>query len=284
MSNWVWSQGSPHTTEIVYKIGIYGWRKRCIYLFIVFMMATVIVNMALTIWILRVLHFSIGGMGKLRIRDNGVRVEGNTEFLQSVSASQVRAREGSTLYLESSQNITINARDSNGAVTNRLFMGDKKVVSHSSKFEVRNMKGKLLLSADSDSVYLGAEKLSVAGSGGTEFTGSIQTPLVRADASNLRLESPTKQMLVSAAEGVDIHAPVGGVFIKGLNDIKIQSLKEAIRLDAKIIKFKNLPKSFPAFDGKPYPQVYQLCVCGMNGKLFMAPSRGNCQAVSNICS
>ena len=59
MSNWVWSQGSPHTTEIVYKIGIYGWRKRCIYLFIVFMMATVVVNMALTIWILRVLHFSI---------------------------------------------------------------------------------------------------------------------------------------------------------------------------------------------------------------------------------
>lgn len=43
-----------------------------------------------------------------------------------------------------------------------------------------------------------------------------------------RLESPTKQMLVSAAEGVDIHAPVGGVFIKGLNDIKIQSLKEAV--------------------------------------------------------
>jgi len=59
MSNWVWSQGSPQTTEIVYKIGIYGWRKRCIYLFIVIMMATVIVNMALTIWILRVLQFSI---------------------------------------------------------------------------------------------------------------------------------------------------------------------------------------------------------------------------------
>ena len=57
-----------------------------------------------------------------------------------------------------------------------------------------------------------------------------------------------------------------------------------IRLDAKTIKFKNLPKSFPAFDGKPYPEVYQLCVCGANGKLFLAPSRGNCQAVSIICS
>jgi len=44
-----------------------------------------------------------------------------------------------------------------------LLAGDKKVVSHSSKFEVRNMKGKLLLSADSDNVYLGAEKLTVAG-------------------------------------------------------------------------------------------------------------------------
>ena len=58
-NNWMLSQGSPYATEIVYKIGIYGWRKRCLYLFIVFMMATVIVNVALTIWILRVLHFSI---------------------------------------------------------------------------------------------------------------------------------------------------------------------------------------------------------------------------------
>ena len=51
-------------------------------------------------------------------------------------------------------------------VANFLFVllpGSEKVISHSRKFEAWDAKGKLLLSADSDGVYLGAEKLTVAG-------------------------------------------------------------------------------------------------------------------------
>lgn len=39
-------------------VGIYGWRKRCLYLLVVLLAAMVIINVALTIWILRVLDFS----------------------------------------------------------------------------------------------------------------------------------------------------------------------------------------------------------------------------------
>ena len=41
----------------VYKIGIYGWRKRCLYLFVLLLIAILLVNFALTIWILRVMWF-----------------------------------------------------------------------------------------------------------------------------------------------------------------------------------------------------------------------------------
>ena len=51
--------GSPANTTIVYKIGIYGWRKRCLYVFILLIMVTVIVNLALTVWILKVMDFSV---------------------------------------------------------------------------------------------------------------------------------------------------------------------------------------------------------------------------------
>jgi len=44
---------------VVYKIGIYGWRKRCLYIFMLLIMVTVIVNLALTVWILKVMDFSI---------------------------------------------------------------------------------------------------------------------------------------------------------------------------------------------------------------------------------
>lgn len=39
-------------------IGLYGWRKRCLYLVIVLLMVVVLVNLGLTIWILVVLDFN----------------------------------------------------------------------------------------------------------------------------------------------------------------------------------------------------------------------------------
>ena len=44
---------------VVYKVGIYGWRKRCLYVFMLLIMVTVIVNLALTVWILKVMDFSV---------------------------------------------------------------------------------------------------------------------------------------------------------------------------------------------------------------------------------
>ena len=38
-------------------IGLYGWRKRCLYLVIVLLLVVILVNLGLTIWILVVLDF-----------------------------------------------------------------------------------------------------------------------------------------------------------------------------------------------------------------------------------
>lgn len=43
----------------VYKVGIYGWRKRCLYFFVLLMMILILVNLGLTIWILKVMNFTI---------------------------------------------------------------------------------------------------------------------------------------------------------------------------------------------------------------------------------
>lgn len=51
--------GAPRpVSDHVYKIGIYGWRKRCLYLFVLLLLIVLIVNFALTIWILRVMWFN----------------------------------------------------------------------------------------------------------------------------------------------------------------------------------------------------------------------------------
>lgn len=40
------------------RIGIYGWRKRCVYAFILTLLIMVIINIALSLWILKVMQFS----------------------------------------------------------------------------------------------------------------------------------------------------------------------------------------------------------------------------------
>lgn len=41
-----------------FQVGIYGWRKRCLYLLIMGLLVMVIVNLALTLWVLKVMEFS----------------------------------------------------------------------------------------------------------------------------------------------------------------------------------------------------------------------------------
>uniref|UniRef100_A0AAV2LJK2 Zeta-sarcoglycan n=1 Tax=Knipowitschia caucasica TaxID=637954 RepID=A0AAV2LJK2_KNICA len=45
-------------TQVYPTVGIYGWRKRCLYFFILLLLVTMIVNLALTIWILKVMNFT----------------------------------------------------------------------------------------------------------------------------------------------------------------------------------------------------------------------------------
>lgn len=56
-THWTDSDGNPYA-RYNFKIGIYGWRKRCLYLLILILMVMVIVNLALTLWVLKVMEFS----------------------------------------------------------------------------------------------------------------------------------------------------------------------------------------------------------------------------------
>lgn len=49
----------PGSEGQVYKVGIYGWRKRCLYFFVLLLMILILVNLAMTIWILKVMNFTI---------------------------------------------------------------------------------------------------------------------------------------------------------------------------------------------------------------------------------
>ncbi|KAK2919175.1 hypothetical protein Q8A73_003546, partial [Channa argus] len=78
--------------QVYPAVGIYGWRKRCLYFFILLLLVTMIVNLALTIWILKVMNFTPDGMGNLRVTKEGVRLEGVSEFLLPLYVKEIQSR------------------------------------------------------------------------------------------------------------------------------------------------------------------------------------------------
>ncbi|KAF4525654.1 hypothetical protein B566_EDAN001254 [Ephemera danica] len=240
-----------------YRVGIYGWRKRCLYLLILALVA-------------------VEGMGKLRVVAGGIQLNGQAMVLDALVASTIRSRRGQPISIDSSRNFSVNARDHDGRIISQLFLGN------------------VLFSATASEVVVGAESLRVTGVGGAVFDGSIQTPLVRADSGNeLKLESPTRSLDVKAPLGVAIESRAGDIRATCLKDLKLQSVAGTIRLDASNVLMPGLriaspmsqigagPRSASTSRGRAQ-DIYQLCACA-NGRLFLAQPEGLCVADTDVC-
>ncbi|XP_033833658.2 delta-sarcoglycan [Periophthalmus magnuspinnatus] len=147
----------------IYKVGIYGWRKRCLYFFVLLLMILILINLALTIWILKVMNFTIDGMGNLRITEKGLKLEGDSEFLEPLYAKEIQSKPGRPLYLQSSRNVSVNIYSTNNQLLTQLVTGSSGLKARGKAFEVKSTSGKLLFSADEDEVVVGADRLRVMG-------------------------------------------------------------------------------------------------------------------------
>ncbi|VTJ64869.1 Hypothetical predicted protein, partial [Marmota monax] len=281
------TEGTPierPENQCVYKIGIYGWRKRCLYLFVLLLLIILVVNLALTIWILRVMWFSPIGMGHLHVTNDGLRLEGESEFLLPLYAKEIRSRVDSSLLLQSTQNVTVNARNSEGEVTGRLKVGPKMVEIQSQQFQINSKDGKPLFTVDEKEVVVGTDKLRVTGPEGALFEHSVETPLVRADPfEDLRLESPTRSLSVDAPRGVHIKAHAGKIEALSQMDIIFQSSDGMLVLDTETIC---LPKLVQGTWGPSSGSegLYEICVCP-DGKLYLSVAGVDttCQEHSHVC-
>nr|XP_008109917.1 PREDICTED: zeta-sarcoglycan isoform X2 [Anolis carolinensis] len=167
-----------------YPVGIYGWRKRCLYFFVLLLLVTMIVNLAMTIWILKVMNFTVDGMGNLRVTKKGIRLEGISEFLLPLYVKEIHSRKDSPLVLQSDRNVTVNARNHVGQLTGQLTVGADAVEAQCKRFEVSSSEdGRVLFSADEEEIVIGADRLKVTGIEGAVFENSVETPHIRAEPS-----------------------------------------------------------------------------------------------------
>ncbi|KAM4714281.1 zeta-sarcoglycan-like [Anableps anableps] len=275
--------------EAVYPVGLYGWRKRCLYFFLLLLVVTMIVNLALTVWIIKVMNFSMDGMGNLQLNQDGLHLEGVSEFQMPLYVSEIQSRRDSLLVLQSEKNVTLNARNHQGQLTGQLTVGPEGVEAQCQRLEVRSTDGgRLLFSADEEEVTMTTEKFTVTGSEGAVFEHSVETPLIQAKTSeDLRLESPTRTLTMEAPRGVEVSAATGMLKISSRKDLQLEATEGEILLDADSIRLENLPLGvYAASTGEAFRKqaVYEVCVCP-SGKIYLSPAESvsTCQAMSSIC-
>uniref|UniRef100_A0A3Q2ZXG5 Sarcoglycan zeta n=1 Tax=Kryptolebias marmoratus TaxID=37003 RepID=A0A3Q2ZXG5_KRYMA len=242
--------------DAAYPVGLCGWRKRCIYFFLLLLLVTMIVNLALTVWIIKVMNFSVDSL----------------------------------LVLASEKNVTLNARNGRGHLTGQLTVGPDAVEAQCRRLEVRSRdSGRLLFTADEEEVTMRTEKFRVTGSEGAVFGHSVEAPLIRAKTSeDLRLESPTRTLTMEAPRGVEVSAADGTLRISSRKDLQLQSTEGELLLDANSIQLGSLPlgvyAASPSQALRDQAAAYEVCVCP-SGKIYLSPAESvsSCQAVSNIC-
>ncbi|RCN35285.1 sarcoglycan complex subunit protein [Ancylostoma caninum] len=275
----VHSSLKPVADADIYKVGIYGWRKRCLYIFILLLTIIIVLNLAMTAWIMSVLDFSTDGMGALKIQEDGIRVEGRAQFDKPVTFSHLSTARDEALTIDSFRGIHMQARNATGQVSARMSLtADGKTQAICNRFEVFDPDNRLLFFADSQEIGLKLENLRILDDGGSVFEGAIQTAFVRPEPDTpLRLESPTRSVSVDAAQDIELLTAAGEVRINSLLDVTVVSKQGEIRLESANIFMDGQPRSA----GRGAPQL-QLCVCH-NGRLFVAAPGADCRADRNIC-
>ncbi|NWX35645.1 SGCZ protein, partial [Notiomystis cincta] len=212
----------------------------------------------------------------------------------------IHVSQDSPLVLQSDRNVTVNARNHMGQLTGQLTVGADAVEAQCKRFEVRASDGgKVLFSADEDEIVIGADRLKVTGTEGAVFGHSVETPHIRAEPSqDLKLESPTRSLVMEAPRGVQVNAAAGDLKATCRKELHLQSTEGEIFLNADTIRLGNLPvgsfsssSSSSSFSSSSSPSssaprqtIYELCACP-NGKLYLSPAGAGstCQSSSNIC-
>lgn len=67
--------------------------------------------------------------------------------------------QNSELTVQSTANVTVNARSAQGNITGQLFIGNDEVVARNQKFYIKTDQGKNILYADKDKIHFAADKL-----------------------------------------------------------------------------------------------------------------------------
>eukprot|EP00048_Salpingoeca_helianthica_P021276 m.248269 g.248269 ORF g.248269 m.248269 type:complete len:324 (+) comp57914_c0_seq1:128-1099(+) len=252
-------------------IGIYGWRKYCLYASVLLLLCLAIINIGLAVFLMRVADIHSSGAGAARFESGLVRVEGVAEVTQGLFANNVTSFEENSLALLSTKKIVLQSNQSS-ALTLTDGLANFRVDNFQATYGTNNTP---YFSASPDQVTVSANKMVVSSPSGMVVDGSVQAARIanmHANGAGLTIESLAQSMNVQAAQNLSVTSTDGSVTLSALTGVTLAS-STSVTLSAPALILDGLLTvgTVPPFT---------LCVCD-SGLLFrVSVLNGTCVSAS----
>eukprot|EP00043_Microstomoeca_roanoka_P025245 m.8065 g.8065 ORF g.8065 m.8065 type:complete len:346 (-) comp5369_c1_seq1:90-1127(-) len=268
----------PHTVNVLTtRVGIYGWRKYCLYLTVLLLVCLSIVNLGMLVFIFRILNLDKDSAGPLKFKDDSLLVRGRAEFTEGILAANISGFDNSTLLVESNQQIIMR---SFAGVSDRsaLVIDGSSVEMSSRQFDLTHL-GTSYFSSSQRETRISSNDVVVETDTGMRVSGVVQTSRISNtydEAQGLTLQSVGQQLSMQATENVTLESTTNRVEIKAFQGVNIQATTGNIVFAAQNLQLVDLPTSGAG-------STYSLCLCA-NGKLFRVPTTTTCAIGSkSVC-
>ncbi|XP_022697758.1 delta-sarcoglycan-like isoform X2 [Varroa jacobsoni] len=289
------------TSSSEYQLGIYGWRKKLLYLIVFVLSWLLVANLLLTLWIIRVLHFSMDGVAHLKIDESSVKFTADAHFLRGIYTNYIRHsakwEEAYTDPFQKTNSLVLNAAGevrlrslSRDGIVNEVVVGESKFFVKSDDFSVFSSGEELLLRVTNDTLYV--KQATVHVENGVRLEKSLQTPQITS-GEELLIESPMARLGVQAPGPVLVESRAGDIYLAAYDTLTLDS-RDQIYFDSSDIRLSGLSAaatsiektslySNNASENSAEVLAFPLCICAPSGKLFLGSLSGNCTPTNHIC-
>lgn len=270
---------------IATPIGIYGWRKYCLYASVLFLVALSIVNLGLLVWLANVLELKDDHAGPLYFGSDRLQVRGRAEFTEGLAVNTLSGFDGAALRLESNRQISLTASTEDGsapdmASTLLVDQGETVLTTPALRAAARDANGTVqapYFEASANSVVLRANEVRVASASGLAIEGSLQASRISnvfAQGQGLTLESAGQDLTLQADRDLTLASSNGRLTLSSLLDLGMNAGEDLVLAADQRLRLLDLPT--PTADAGA--AQFQLCMCAADQRVYRVAASSTCAA------
>ena len=263
-------------------VGIFGWRKTCLYVLVVLLLALCIVNLGLLVWLVSVLELDDDHAGPLYFGEDRLQVRGRAEFTDSLALANLTGATGAALRLESNRNVRLLAGGAGAGMASELVVDQGRTtlttpVMRAASASGGNGTAAPYFEASEDRVLLRANEVRVSSASGMAVDGAVQTSVLQNDfaaGQGLTIESTGQSLNLQADDAVSLSSSNGEVTLTSLLGMSLSAGGDLTLSANQRLRLVDLPTP-PADAGAA---EFQLCLCAADSRVYRVASTSTCAA------